>query len=317
MSFPPKATAEEVVAAYQETGSVWRAGKALGMAGQSVHERLVAIGYPLAGRHWTTDEDEEMRVLIANGVPLGEVAHRLGRPYGGVAGRASLLGFRSEFKRRRKLPRGGGYDKVSTGRHLKALERSSSKPTQYARAQALNIDLLVHAFQVHFPDQWAAYLRTHSPLPTKVCPYCETEFIPTSGKQTHCTRKCSGDARRDAAYFGGKRRDTIGLAEGVCQLCGRSNAKGLSAHHALGKANDPENRVLIALCRGCHQMVSHLGGRAFVDDPRAWEALISLAWARRHGEDIAASDSMVVEVVVSIEARPMDEDEIEEARRIS
>jgi hypothetical protein len=41
---------EEIVSAYLRTGSVWKAGKLLGMAGQSVHERLRAIGHPLSNR---------------------------------------------------------------------------------------------------------------------------------------------------------------------------------------------------------------------------------------------------------------------------
>lgn len=50
----------------------------------------------------------------------------------------------------------------------------------------------------------------------------------------------------------------------------------------------PHNSDLIALCPGCHQIVGHLAGRTFVDDPRAWEALITLAWMRKHGGEIYA-----------------------------
>lgn len=314
MTAQQKVTNEQIVNAYRETGSVWRAGQKLGIVGQSVHERLRAIGYPLAGRKWTPEEDAELERQITNGVPLGEIAHRLGRPYAGVAGRASNRGLKSIPKRTKKIPRGAGYTKVLVEKHLRALERSGLKVTQYARAEGLSVELLVRTIQKHFPERWDEYVRTHSPIPSKVCEYCESEFVPANGKQTYCARECASQARADRSYFGGRRRETIGLAEGVCQLCGRKDVKGLSSHHMLGKENDPLNSELIALCPGCHQIVGHLAGRNFVDDPRAWEALITLAWMRKHGADIHADPTpRVIYAEVSIEQwDQVDDDDYED-----
>jgi hypothetical protein len=199
---------------------------------------------------------------------------------------------------------------VSAARHLKTLEGSELRATQYARAQGLNVDTLVMAFQKHFPERWQRYVATHSPLPQKQCPYCEDDFIPANGKQIYCTRVCGSRANIDQKYFGGRRRETVGLAEGVCQLCGRSDVKGLSSHHVLGKENDELNEVLVALCQGCHQIVTLLGGRAFVDDPRAWEALIALAWTRRHGAEVARySPPRTLYTEVTLEVWDDDQDE--------
>lgn len=302
-----KATTEAIVAAYRETGSVWKAGKSLGMAGQSIHERLRAIDYPLYARDWSADEDAELAALVTNGVPLGEIAHRLGRPYAGVACRASRQGVKSVPKRQKKIPRGVGFDKVTVARHLKALERSDIPVTRYARRETLSLELLVQAIQKHFPERWAEYVRAHSSLPSKACDYCASAFIPANGRQAYCHRKCASDARADRSYFGGNRRSTVGLAEGVCQLCGRTDAKGLSSHHVLGKENDPHNMDLVALCRGCHKIVGHLAGRAFVDDPRAWESLIALAWMRKHGAEIYAGpvqSSIYTEVSIELWDEP-------------
>lgn len=315
MSYPQKASTEQIVAAYRETGSVWKAGKQLGMAGQSVHERLQAVGYPLAGRSWTREETDELQRLVANAVPLSEIAYRLGRTYAGVACRASRTDARSGRGRTsRKIPRGAGYDKVSTGRHLKTLEATGVKVTQYARAQGINVDTLVMAFQKYYGERWQSYVATHSPIPQKICEYCLDPFVPANGKQRYCTRTCGTRANTDRIYFGGNRRNTVGLAEGVCQLCGRTDAKGLSSHHVLGKENDPGNYQLVALCPGCHHLVTLLGGRSFVDDPRAWEALIVLAWTRKHGAEIHAEPaSKVLYTEVTIEQWDEDEDEEEAA----
>lgn len=299
-----KATTEQIIAAYRETGSVWKAAKELGMAGQTVHERLRAVGYPMLSRNWTEEETEELANLIRAQVTLSQIAHRLGRPYSGVACKASELGIRSNRRRQKNIPRGAGWDKASTLRHMKALQQYAGKITQYARANGLSIDLFVHALQQHCPDLWAAYLQAHSDLPSKKCPYCGDVFIPTSGKQTYCTRKCANHARADRDYFGGKRRSTVGLAEGTCQLCERNGVKGLSSHHVFGKENDPENDVLLALCPGCHKCVTLLATRNFVDNETAWEALISLVWMRKNGPRFAAgdfTDDHVLHITVDID----------------
>lgn len=296
-----KATSEQVVAAYRETGSVWKAAKHLGMAGQSVHERLVAIGYPLRGRNWTGEEVDELRRLVQALVPLGEIARRLGRPYAGVACKASELGLRSLPKREKKVPRGMGYDKASMKNHVARLWVFDGTITQYARANSLNIESFVQAFQRHFPEVWANYTEAKNPGPRETCPYCEDEFFPMNARQRYCTRKCGDDARRDERYFGGNRRLTVGLRAGVCQLCGGERTKGLSSHHVLGKENDPDNLVLIALCRGCHRLVGDLGGRKFIENPAAWEALITLAWMRRSGHQLSHGEALRVYVEIEVE----------------
>jgi hypothetical protein len=55
----------------------------------------------------------------------------------------------------------------------------------------------------------------------------------------------------------------------------------LSAHHVLGKGNDPDNAYLIALCSGCHQIVGILAGRLFAEQEQGWENLINLVLSRR------------------------------------
>lgn len=311
-----KASTEDIVAAYRETGSVWKAGKQLGMGGQSVHERLVAVGYPMRGRQWTEEEVGELRSLVAYDVPLNEIARRLGRPYAGVALKASRLEIRSaRGKREQKPPRGAGYDKESIRRHLLALERYAGTVTQYARANGLEVESLVRAIERWWPERWQEYVRAHAELPQKTCEYCERIFYPNSGKQRFCTRQCQAQAKTDREYFGGNRRATVGLAAGICQLCGGSPKKGLSSHHYLGKENDPESAYLVALCRGCHKLVGTLAARKFIDDTKAWEALIIFAWMRRHAAElpdlVGENDERALNVYVELDIEPSsDEAEI-------
>jgi len=114
---------------------------------------------------------------------------------------------------------------------------------------------------------------------------------PITKNKKYCSTKCGNSYRVDQSYFGGKRNTTIGLAEKTCQVCNRKNVKGLSSHHVIGKENDADNDYLIALCRGCHQLVTILGRRKF--DVSIWEKLIKLVTLRKQAR--------MSEVKVSIE----------------
>jgi pterin-4a-carbinolamine dehydratase len=53
----------------------------------------------------------------------------------------------------------------------------------------------------------------------------------------------------------------------------------------LGKENDPDNNHLIALCSGCHHIVTIVSGRKFAATPEAWEVLIQLVIFRKNGHN--------------------------------
>ncbi len=266
---------------------MWQAAKRLGMVGQSVHERLVDRGYSFATRAWSPTEVAELRLLVGQ-CTIGEIARRLGRPYAGVALKISRLGLAGAGRGRiRPIPRGAGYDKATLRQHMKVLSRYGGKLTQYCRANGLDVDVFAQVTQRADATWWREYIRTHSSLPEKQCPYCERRFIPMSGKQQYCSRACASDGRRDRSYFGGNRRQAIGMAVGICQLCGRRDIKGLPAHHLIGKDNDPTDQLLVALCPGCHHLVGVLAGRLFVDSTSGWENLIHLVLLRRKGNEDA------------------------------
>jgi len=281
-----KATTEEIIEAYRETGSVWKAGKRLGIAGQTVHERLKAVGYKLANDQWTDDELQEL-VELADQMTIAQIANRLGRPYNGVAIKLSRLSLGNRFgnKLSKKPKRNGKYRQDQVKNYMLDLETTGMKVGQYAKQNSLDTESLVRAIQNLDSQWWESYAEANAKKPKTACPYCATEFWPQSHKQIYCTRHCANQARTDRDYFGGRRRETVGLAEGQCQLCGQVGMKGLSSHHILGKENDPDNEHLIALCSGCHQIVTIVAGRRFAATPEAWEVLIQLVLMRKNGHN--------------------------------
>jgi len=299
-------TNEDVIAAYRSTGSVWATGRQLGLSGQTVHGRLKALGYEM-GAGWSEAECQRLTELSGMAT-IGQIADEMGRSYASIACKISELGVgtRHGNRAKTKVPRGAGFDKVSVKNHLTALESNPEiSISRYAKQQGVVIDTLVAAIEKHFPDWWIAYRNARSDLDEAICPACEGKFYPSNTRQTFCTRRCQSRYRVDQSYFGGKRNTTIGLAEGVCQVCGKAPSVGLSSHHVLGKENDLDNDFLVALCRGCHQLVTLLGGRNF--EAEHWEALVSLAWLRKHGGNLPKGAD-TVHVTVDIDVYE-DEDE--------
>lgn len=279
----PKITTEEIINAYKETGSVWKSGKKLGLAGQTVHERLVAANYKLVGANWTDEEVAELKELV-NHFTIAQIANRLGRPYNGVAGKISKLGLGNRFGNKgSKKPVKRTFNKQQIKEFITEFESLNTKITTFAKQKGLPIENIVHAIQRHFPEWWESFAEKAAVKPKQACPYCETQFWPMSAKQIYCTRACATQARSDRDYFGGRRRETIGWAEQTCQMCARQNVPGLSSHHVLGKENDPDNEYLIALCRGCHNVVTQVANRNFAATPEAWEVLIQLVIMRKNG----------------------------------
>lgn len=179
----------------------------------------------------------------------------------------------------RKIPRGKGYDKASILKHDRALvDQFPMSVNTYARKNKLNADFLWRSFGKYLPDyEFIVNL--------KKCEYCERDFAYSVKTQRFCSTKCAADKKRDLEYFSGNRRSTKGLAEGVCQVCYAEPTKGLASHHVYGKAADPKGKTLVALCKGCHDLVGKLGTRNFINDPKILENLIALAHLRKHGPD--------------------------------
>jgi hypothetical protein len=282
MSSTRKATNEQIIAAYQKTGSPWKAAKLLGMCGQSVWERLKRLNVPMTATHWSDDEKAEAVNLANNGCTLSEIANRLGRPYAGVAGMLSSMGVRIRRRRITKAPRKRLSTPWNAMKWMMGLQSSNLPVSRYARVNGLDTDLVVHALQLYQQEFWQSYVKAHAVAPPKACPYCHREFYPLSHKQVCCTRRCQSHHRVNRNYFGGNRQSATGLADGICQLCLQA-AESLHVHHEIGKQHDPNNEHLVALCKRCHHFVETLTLIQGVEGNDFWARLIVLVNTRRFG----------------------------------
>lgn len=98
-----KATNEELIAIYAETGSVHATGKRLGMRGSSAHERLVKLGaIDVKNRFSDADVDRLKREYeaAANAGKLADLAADMGRTKTSICTKARALGLTDNRRKR-------------------------------------------------------------------------------------------------------------------------------------------------------------------------------------------------------------------------
>ena len=90
-----KRTDEQIIAAYEEHGSVWRAGGALGVCGQTVHERLVKLGRIRPMNVFAPEEEKRLReeyVVYRDAGKLDDLARDMGRTKHFICRKARAIG---------------------------------------------------------------------------------------------------------------------------------------------------------------------------------------------------------------------------------
>lgn len=99
---PKKVSDAEILRAYRETGSVWKAGDILGISGQTVSRRMRGIKAVVNKRWLTDDHRAEIRAhyeAAGDGpVELTEIAFRMGRTRNVIARAAGEMGL-TDIKR--------------------------------------------------------------------------------------------------------------------------------------------------------------------------------------------------------------------------
>jgi hypothetical protein len=216
--------------------------------------------------------------------PVSKIAKALTRPYIEVVWKLAELGTDIETAPTWKIPRGKGYDKVSIKAAAKAIDRTGCTVRQYARMRGFRIELLCESLRRHVPMWFDMYRADHpEELDDSTCEGCGLTFVAAKKGTRFHSSVCGAKQRINESYFGGQRGQTVGLADGVCMCCERAVDSGLSSHHMIGKENDPENRYLVAICRGCHQLITVMGQRPFLTEPDGWERLMQFVMLRRAG----------------------------------
>ena len=237
----------------------------------------------IATLSWTKKDLSLLKDYLSQGLSLEEISSKLKRTYLGIAHKAAaVLSLSERGGKPLKIPRGIGLSKKEVLALWGPLKSWDKTWSGFCRRHKIDAVLSASAFSLYLEEDWPPEAERLG-LEKTACPGCAALFYRPKGKgRVACSTRCTGRIRRDSEYFDGMRMDAVGMAEGVCQICRTKPKRGLSAHHVLGKGNDPENKVMVALCVGCHQLVTDLSLRGFLFEGEAWARLIRLVLMRKY-----------------------------------
>lgn len=170
MSYPSKATDEQVEEAYRRTGSVWKAAAELGMCGQSVHERLQRVGVDTSANVFT---DEDMRylrdryVVYRDAGQLQVLADEMGRTKQFICRKAGVAGLTDPhrkapyFRKWMDMP-----DCVLEG-IWERFKHQRKGLNQFCKANHYDVQHFVDAMRGCFPDEYESMVESKTPKRTQ------------------------------------------------------------------------------------------------------------------------------------------------------
>lgn len=166
-----KATDEQIVEAYQRTGSVWKAGEELGMCGQSVHERLKKLGVDTSSNLFTKEDEKylaERYTVYRDAGCLQVLADEMGRTKPFICRQAGRLGLTDPH---RKQPKRAKVWATAPDAVLipiwEDFKRSRRTMSSYCRANNYNVQSFVDAMRRAFPKEYDTVIASKTPKSTQ------------------------------------------------------------------------------------------------------------------------------------------------------
>lgn len=152
-----KATDEQLIAAYEETGSVWKAAEKLGMCGQSVHERLRRLGVDTSMNVFGKDDEKylsERYLLYRDAGKLQDLADEMGRTKQFICRQAGKLGLTDPKCERKYLRKWKDVPDSVFAPIWEDFKKSRFGVTEYCRRKHYNIQSFTDAMRRCFPDEY-------------------------------------------------------------------------------------------------------------------------------------------------------------------
>lgn len=170
MGYPKKATDEQIVESYNRTHSVWKTGQELGMCGQSVHERLQALGLNNSINVFTKEDNEylaERYVPYRNIGQLQALADEMGRTKPFICRQAKRLGLTDP-----KAPR--NYSKLwkdmpreQAQAYWDDFKRSRWTITEYCKRKHYGNQIFCDCMRRNFPEEYETVIASKKPRVTQ------------------------------------------------------------------------------------------------------------------------------------------------------
>lgn len=159
MAQKKKVTDDQVLEAYERTGSVWKAGKELGVCGQAVHERLKKLG---KNNHVNVFTEEDKNILMDRYVAyrdagkLDDLAKSMGRTKQFICRQAKELGLTDKNAKRAYASTWKYADSETLVLILRDIVASGKTITEYCESKGYSSVVLWKAFLEKTPAEYEA-----------------------------------------------------------------------------------------------------------------------------------------------------------------
>ena len=160
-----KASNEELIAAYAESGNVWRVAERFGMCGQSVHERLTKLG---AMRKWQFTDEERSRIMreyadYRRAWKVAEMAKEMGRTVSSLSKIAREYGL-TTHRYPKHYAKWKYMSEDSTRALLDQFKRSPLLLYQWCQKNKISGEGFSETCRKFFPDEWDHVIESKTPL---------------------------------------------------------------------------------------------------------------------------------------------------------
>lgn len=159
MPYRRKATDEQIIEAYQRTGSVHKAGALLGMGGGSVHERLQKIGAVVPHNVFTEDDVARIKreyVAYADAGRLDELAAEMGRTKQTLCRKAGELGLTDQRRPKEYFRKWQTVGKDAARVIFDDYLSGKQTLAAFCRARGYNRNGVAALFTHHFEEEFDA-----------------------------------------------------------------------------------------------------------------------------------------------------------------
>lgn len=164
-----KVSDEEIRRLYTEKLSVWQVAKAVGLCGQTVHERLQALGVEMTGggKPWTEADEQRLAAEYAvfrTAGKLAELAEGMGRTKHFLCRQARALGLTDAKGPKEWNARWKYMTEAAAGVMLDAFKRSPLGVKRYCQRHGIPDLGFQRTMERFFPDVWTHVIESKAPL---------------------------------------------------------------------------------------------------------------------------------------------------------
>lgn len=152
-----KASDKQIVNTYNETKNIWKTSKRLGMAGQTVHERLKRLGIKLQNPKFTNEELEYLKLHYNEYAGLNntkELATQMGRTVSFLCRKAKLFGLTNRHRKRPDIAKWSIMTEEEARPIFEKFRESSLDIKRFARRHRYGASGLDQTFRKFFPDEY-------------------------------------------------------------------------------------------------------------------------------------------------------------------